>query len=91
VTTKHNTKHPLRGRSRYPLRLAARGLAKSPRMEDVEVLQRRQERREEETGHPWFVAVSYRLEGTDELSPVLAEAGQRLLSDIFSAQEGEDQ
>jgi len=32
MSRKYNAKHPARGRSNYPRRLAARGLGKSPRM-----------------------------------------------------------
>lgn len=49
----HNTQHPERGRSRYPQRLEARGLRKSPVMTPVDVLRTRQARRVEETGVPW--------------------------------------
>jgi hypothetical protein len=55
VSRKHNTQHPERNRSRYPERLAARGLGKAPRMAEIDGtqgLRARQERREKETGSP---------------------------------------
>jgi hypothetical protein len=84
MTTKHNCKHPLRGRSHYAARLAARGLSKSPRLEELEVLERRQIRREIETGAPWFVAF------TDSAAVVVKDAepnpkAEALLRDIFGA------
>lgn len=89
MTTKHNTKHPDRKRSNYPLRLAARGLSKSPRLEELEVLERRQIRREIETGAPWFVAF------TDSAAVVVKDAepnpkAEALLRDIFGASVPDD-
>lgn len=48
---------PKRGRrskSRYPQRLAARGLKAAPPMADAEQLAGVQKRRERETGSPWW-------------------------------------
>lgn len=45
MTKKFNTKHPDRGRSQYPRRLRDRGLTKAPKLEDVDRLRERQERR----------------------------------------------
>jgi hypothetical protein len=42
MSRKHNCKHPNRGISNYPERLRRRGLGKSPVMEPLEVLKRRQ-------------------------------------------------
>lgn len=70
MSGKFNKQHPDRGRSRYPQRLAARGLSKAPRMEAREVLEARQLRRTEQTGVPWKV--------WEEQS-----AEERLLRDIF--------
>lgn len=53
MSRKHNTKHPERGRSGYPARLAARGLSKAPTMATVEHLRYIQNRRVEQTGYPW--------------------------------------
>jgi hypothetical protein len=58
MTKKYNTKHPDRSRSRYPLRLTARGLGKSPTLAQIEGstgLRARQTRRKDETGHPWRI------------------------------------
>ena len=49
----HNTRHPERGLSRYPQRLAARGLTKAPAMPTLENLRARQERRLAQTGSPF--------------------------------------
>jgi len=55
MTTKYNCKHPDRGHSRdtgeagYQKRLHDRGLGKAPRMEPLEDLRKRQERRVRET------------------------------------------
>lgn len=50
MSTKHNTKHPDRGKSRYPARLKARGqTSASVRMEPLETLRVRQDRRVEAT------------------------------------------
>jgi len=89
MTTKYNTKHPDRGRSRYGARLAARGLSKSPRLEDVDTLRDRQERREEATGYPWWSAYAVAAVvtvGEAEPNPK-AEA---LLRDIFGARVPDD-
>lgn len=56
MTKKYNGQHPERGRSRYPERLAARGLRKSPMLAEIEGdqgLRRRQERRMKEHGSPF--------------------------------------
>jgi len=53
MARKHNTRHPERARSRYPQRLARRGLSKSPVMASPENLRTAQERRTRETGSPW--------------------------------------
>lgn len=42
MSRKHNTKHPNRGLSNYQDRLARRGLHKTPAMEPLSVLKRRQ-------------------------------------------------
>lgn len=55
MSVKHHCKHPSRGKSNYPRRLRKRGLSKAPALEDTETLQKRQERRTEETGVPWAV------------------------------------
>lgn len=50
MSRKHNCpKRGLRSKSRYPRRLAARGLKSAPPMEDVETLRARQSRRP----RPW--------------------------------------
>ena len=54
MSGKCNTQHPDRSRSNYPLRLAKRGLTRTPEMESLENLRSRQERREEQTGAPWW-------------------------------------
>lgn len=41
---KHNCKHPQRSPSNYALRLAKRGLSKSPVMESLETLRKRQKK-----------------------------------------------
>ena len=71
MSAKHNCKHPDRNKSHYPERLSKRGLSKAPQMEDVEVLRKRQERREEQTGVPWWTGK--------------AETEERLLEEIFTA------
>lgn len=53
MSRKHNTKHPERGRSNYPARLSARGLSRTPEMEDSATLRKRQLKRIEETGYVW--------------------------------------
>jgi hypothetical protein len=42
VSRKHNTKHPNRGLSNYPKRLARRGHVKSPTMQTLAALQKMQ-------------------------------------------------
>jgi hypothetical protein len=42
MSRKHNTKHPNRGLSKYTLRLARRGYHKTPTMESLADLKRRQ-------------------------------------------------
>lgn len=54
MSRKHNTKHNERGTSNYPRRLKRRGLAGTPVMETVEALQKRQDKREELTGVPYW-------------------------------------
>jgi hypothetical protein len=49
----YNTKHPERGVSNYPRRLAARGLSKSPPLPSLAHLRSRQEARKRTEGHPW--------------------------------------
>lgn len=79
MSHKHNIKHPGRAKSRYPLRLAKRGLSKAPVMEDLETLTKRQERRVKDTctlksehdhhdcdGQPWWT-------GTDHAEALLRE------------------
>jgi hypothetical protein len=56
MARKHNTRHPARARSRYPQRLARRGLSKTPVMASPENLRSTQERRTRETGSPWAQA-----------------------------------
>lgn len=56
MTTRHNTRHPDRVRSRYPERLARRGLTRAPAMESVEALRSRQEARIRKTGSPFPVS-----------------------------------
>lgn len=53
MSGKYNRPHPDRGRSHYSERLTKRGLSKAPRMEAVDVLRTRQERRIEQFGQPW--------------------------------------
>jgi hypothetical protein len=72
---KHNTTHPGRSRSRYPFRLSRRGLSKAPALEPVETLRKRQERRETETGVPWW-------SGREESATV--DLAEKLLHDIFT-------
>ena len=68
MTRKHNTKHPDRGWSNYKHRLAKRGLTNTQvRMEPLEVLRRRQERRIEETGVPWVTSRGYAATSGDRL------------------------
>jgi len=57
MARKHNTKHPDRGASHYPDRLAARGLSRPPALPTVESLRSRQARPEWLDAHPW-VAVN---------------------------------
>ena len=42
MSRKHHCKHPMRSRSHYAARLAARGLSKAPELPDVERLRSRQ-------------------------------------------------
>jgi hypothetical protein len=63
MTRRYNTKHTERGRSRYPLRLQARGLTKAPPLAPLSGLQARQEARVKNTGHPWKL---FRIEERDE-------------------------
>jgi len=79
MTTKHNNSHPGRGRSHYRDRLAKRGLSKSPRLPDLEDLQRTQERREEATGFPWWT-------GTESPAEETNPGAERLLKAVFSAE-----
>lgn len=85
---KHNVKHPMRNKSRYPIRLSHRGLSKAPAMDDVEVLAKRQARRVVDTctlggehdrhecnGQPWW-------RGNDGY-PSTSTAAERLLDEIF--------
>jgi hypothetical protein len=53
MARKHNTKHPDRGASHYPDRLAARGLSRVPAMATVESLRKRQATPEWLAAHPW--------------------------------------
>jgi hypothetical protein len=54
----HNTRHPDRGRSRYPDRLTRRGLSRAPEMESPDNLRTRQEARIRRTGVPWATSAS---------------------------------
>lgn len=54
MSTKHNCPHPGRNKSNYKNRLLKRGLSKAPTMTPVETLRRLQEKRETETGFPWW-------------------------------------
>lgn len=69
MSTKHNTAHPERARSRYRLRLSKRGLSKSPEMTPLDTLRRVQDNRIKATctethehtvwgcdGHPWWTS-----------------------------------
>jgi hypothetical protein len=49
----HNTKHPERGRSRYPERLARRGHSKTPQMESLDHLRDTQNARVRRQGYPF--------------------------------------
>lgn len=53
MSQKHNVKHPERGRSHYPARLAKRGLSKTPEMASLTNLRSRQAARVRETGVPY--------------------------------------
>ena len=53
MSRKHNTQHPERARSNYPQRLAKRGLAKAPALEDVDRLRARQLARVDRGAQPW--------------------------------------
>lgn len=44
MSRKYNTQHPGRARSRYPQRLAKRGLSKAPALPPLEWLRRKQAR-----------------------------------------------
>lgn len=66
MSKKRNTKHPDRGRSNYPNRLVKRGLSKTPSMESIETLRKRQERREEETGFPYWTARADAIEDAEQ-------------------------
>jgi hypothetical protein len=91
VSRKHNTAHPDRGRSHYRDRLTKRGLSKSPRLEDLNTLEWRQERRTiatcyrdhvhnltDCTGQPWWAGPA---EVTQE------DPAEALLRNIFTAEE----
>jgi hypothetical protein len=55
MSRKHHTKHPERSKSKYPGRLAKRGLSPARvRMETIEALEAIQRRRKEDTGVPWY-------------------------------------
>lgn len=54
--SKHHNKHPQRGKSNYPRRLRKRGLSKAPVMETLEALRVRQQRREDQTGFPFWTS-----------------------------------
>lgn len=58
MSRKHNTKHPDRSVSRYPDRLAARGVSSAGvRMQSLLVLRKRQLQRIALTGVPWATTV----------------------------------
>lgn len=63
MSRKHNTRHPDRGRSRYPLRLEKRGLSRAPAMPSLDSLRKIQERRTEEQGYPWRTASEEAMSG----------------------------
>ena len=97
MTTKHNCKHPDRKRSNYAVRLARYGLSKSPRLEELEVLERRQNRRVIETcdldhahdvfhcdGYPWLMPSTVPAE-TIVRSAEPNPKAEELLRDIFGA------
>lgn len=56
MSRKCNTKHPDRGASNYPQRLAARGLTKTPTMASVESLRKRQASPAWLAAHPTIAA-----------------------------------
>jgi hypothetical protein len=56
MSRKYNCKHPDRGRSRYPLRLAKRGLSKAPAMLSLDKLREIQEARIRRGEPVWGVA-----------------------------------
>lgn len=51
MSRKHNTKHPTRVRSRYPLRLAKRGLSKAPSLPSLDWLRAKQTREAARAGN----------------------------------------
>ena len=53
MSRKDNCKHPERGRSHYPARLAKRGLSKTPEMASLSNLRSRQAARVRDTGVPY--------------------------------------
>lgn len=68
LSKKHNCRHPERGRSGYPDRLAARGISSaSVRMESLPVLRKRQLQRISLTGVPWTTARSENYQDDSEL------------------------
>lgn len=86
----YNTRHDDRNKSNYPERLNHRGLSKAPAMEELEVLERRQDRRVRDTctlvhehdtidcnGFPWW-------QGNDVHGPEPTPE-ERLLNEIFRA------
>lgn len=56
MSRKNCCKHPQRGRSHYPERLAKRGLNKTPEMASLTQLRSRQAARERDTGVPYVGA-----------------------------------
>jgi hypothetical protein len=52
MARKYNTRHPARGRSNYPARLARRGLTRAPALASVDSLRRRQATPDWLAAHP---------------------------------------
>lgn len=94
MTTKHNCKHPDRSKSNYAARLVARGLSKSPRLEELDVLEKRQLRRELETGSPWWVPSQFGQVTADDLDELVTTPNpkaEELLRSIFQASVPDDE
>jgi hypothetical protein len=65
LSRKFNTRHPDRGRSKYPARLSARGLSRPPSMPTVESLRRCQSSPDWLLAHPWIRDNLIALHGGD--------------------------